>query len=184
LSHTEDLEIIELILHQGKPDEGFRLLVKKYKERIYRVVRGMIFSHEDANDISQEIFIKIYHNLNKFQGEAKLYTWIYRICINECLTFLRKQKRNRVESTDPSEMPLHNAVTSQMDGEAAEKILWQAIDNLPDKQKLVFKLRYFEEMPYHDMSDILRTSEGALKASYHHAVKKIEKYIDERETRY
>lgn len=174
-----DQHIIDLILLKGKKEEGFRLLLSKYKERVYWHVRRLVLDHEDANDVSQEIFIKIFKNLSSFKGDSGLYTWIYSISVNESLSFLRKNKRRPVGTEDPSVLSASLVADKYFDEQSASRILWNAIELLPDKQKVVFKLKYFDEMPYKEMSEVLSTSEGALKASYHHAVKKIELYIEE-----
>lgn len=178
MTADSDQHIIDLILHRDKREEGFRLLLSKYKERVYWHVRRMVLSHEDANDVTQEIFIKIFKNLSSFKGDSGLYTWIYSISVNESLSFLRKNKRRPAGTEDPEVMGATLVADNYFDEQAADKILWNAIESLPEKQKIVFKLKYFDEMPYREMSAALSTSEGALKASYHHAVKKIELYIE------
>jgi len=179
LIEDSDQHIIDLIGRRDRMEEGFRLLLSKYKERVYWHVRRMVLSHEDANDVSQEIFIKIFKNLRNFKGDSGLYTWIYSISVNESLSFLRKKKTRPMSSEDPGTMSTSLIADKYFDEQAASRILWNAIESLPEKQKIVFKLKYFDEMPYRDMSETLQTSEGALKASYHHAVKKIENYIHE-----
>lgn len=139
----------------------------------------MVTTHEDADDVVQNTFIKVFRNLDKFKRDSKLYTWIYRIATNESLTFLKKRKKRYSESIDESENNIENSLVadSYFDGNKIQTLLQKAIIALPDKQKAVFNLRYYEEMPYNDMSEIMETSVGALKASYHHAVKKIEQFI-------
>lgn len=175
----DDREIIDLILLDRNKDQGFRMLVNKYKERIYWHVRRMVGNHEDADDICQEVFIKIFKNLSSYKGDAALFTWIYRISLNECLGFLRKRKWSHVE-LEQSEVSRWST-DRYFNGEDALKLLWDAILELPPKQRAVFELRYFEEMPYKEMATIFETSEGALKASYHHATNKIEQYIKRNE---
>ncbi len=175
-SPTDD-HILDLILVQKDVDRGFRLLVRKYQERIYWLVRRMVISHEDANDLCQEIFVKIYRHLERFERQAALYTWMYRIATNECLSFLRSRSRKKYEHLDPADFAGQLAADTWFHGEEAEAHLTAAIGTLPDKQRLVFHLRYFDEMPYQEMSRVLDTSEGALKASYHHAMKKVEQYL-------
>lgn len=140
----------------------------------------MVTSHDDANDVVQNTFIKVYKSIEKFNKDSKLYTWMYRIATNESLTFLKKRKKKQTESIDGEEYSLENVLSFDpyFDGNAAEIILQKAILILPDKQKAVFNLRYYDEMSYKDMSESLGTSVGALKASYHHAVKKIEDFIN------
>lgn len=139
----------------------------------------MVTTHEDADDVVQNTFIKVFKNLDKFKGNSKLYTWIYRIATNESLTFLKNRKRRHSESIDDTEYTIENNLVADeyFDANNAQLILQKAIIALPEKQKAVFNLRYYEEMPYNDISEILETSVGALKASYHHAVKKIEEFI-------
>lgn len=161
--------------------KAFARLVSEYSERIYWQIRKMVLSHDDANDILQDVFIKAWSNLENFRGEAKLTTWLYRIAINESITFLNKKRIQNNISIDDDNIFLLNTIESDeyFDGDEAQKLLQKAILTLPDKQRLVFQMKYFEEMKYEDMSEILGTSVGALKASYHHAVKKIEKILGE-----
>jgi RNA polymerase sigma-70 factor (ECF subfamily) len=139
----------------------------------------MVVDHDDANDILQNVFIKVWKNLNNFREDSQLYTWLFRIATNECLTFIDQKKRRSLVSIDSESVYLINKIQAEK-GFDANKLEWKlqvAIQKLPEKQKLVFMLRYYEEMPYEKMSSVLETSEGALKASYHHAVKKIEDFI-------
>ena len=139
----------------------------------------MVVDHDDANDILQNVFIKVWKNLNNFREDSQLYTWLFRIATNECLTFIDQKKRRALVSIDSESVYLINKIKAEK-GFDANKLEWKlqvAIQKLPEKQKLVFMLRYYEEMPYEKMSSVLETSEGALKASYHHAVKKIEDFI-------
>ena len=172
-----DEQLFELI--QLDKESGFRSLMHQYQEQTYWHIRRMVTTHEDADDVVQNTFIKVFRNLDKFQGNSKLYTWIYRIATNESITFLKNRKKRHSESIDESENAIENSLAADeyFDGNNAQVILQKAIIALPEKQKAVFNLRYFEEMPYSDMSEILETSVGALKASYHHAVKKIEEFI-------
>jgi RNA polymerase sigma-70 factor (ECF subfamily) len=143
---------------------AFNLIIKKYQKKLYSIIRRMLINHDDTDDVLQNTFIKMWHHLDGFKEDAQLYTWLYRIATNESLTFLKK-KRTRffVPMVDVEYKLTQN--------------LQKAILKLPEKQRLVFNMKYFEEMKYEDMSEILGTSVGALKASYHHAVKKIEEYI-------
>lgn len=160
-------------------EQGFRLLMEKYQQRLYWHVRRMVYDHEDANDVIQNCFVKVYRSIGNFERKAKLYTWLYRIATNEAITFLNKKKQKQTETIDGGEQPLAERLRADtyFDGDEVELRLQAAIDGLPDKQKLVFNLRYFDEMSYADMSETLGTSEGALKASFHHAVKKVEAYL-------
>ncbi len=179
---AENLDDNELLLqfkNEATRERAYTAIIKKYQERLYWHVRRMVVGHEDANDVLQNMFIKVWKNLDKFREDSQLYTWMYRIATNESLTFLEKAKKRQSISIDDDESPIMNKLESdtEYDGNKVEWKLQQAIQRLPDKQKAVFNLRYFEEMPYEEMSRVLETSEGALKASYHHAVKKIEDFI-------
>ncbi len=139
----------------------------------------MVTLHDDANDVLQNTFIKVYKNIGKFNRDSKIYTWIYRIATNESITFLNRKKKKRTEAIDGDENSIEYSLRADtfFDGNEAELALQKAILQLPEKQKTVFNLRYYDEMSYKDMSEMLETSVGALKASYHHAVKKIENYV-------
>ena len=152
------------------------MLMAQYRERLYWHIRRMVQVHEDANDVLQNTFIKVYRGVLQFEGKSKLYTWLYRIATNEALTHLQSQARHQSTSLDDSEGFLANRLKADewFDGDAVQVKLQVAIAQLPDKQKQVFNLRYYQEMPYEEMSQLLNTSVGALKASFHHAVKKIE----------
>lgn len=172
-----DVQLLELI--ELNKESGFRSLMHQYQEQTYWHIRRMVTTHEDADDVVQNTFIKVFKNLDKFKGDSKLYTWIYRIATNESLTYLKNRKKRHSESIDETENNIENKLVADayFDGDSIQLLLQKAIIGLPDKQKAVFNLRYYEEMPYRDMSEILETSVGALKASYHHAVKKIEEFI-------
>lgn len=160
-------------------EKGYRLLLDKYQDRIYGLVKRMVTDSDDAEDVVQNTFIKVFRNIGSFEGKSQFFTWLYRIASNESITFLQQKSRKLVSSLDASdswEMQKMRA-DELVDGEEIRQKLDRAIQQLPDKQKMVFNLRYFEEMSYEEMSEILETSVGALKASYHHAVKKIEQYI-------
>lgn len=160
-------------------EAAFTAIMAKYQERLYWHIRRMVISHADADDRLQNVFIKVWNHLGDFQEHAQLYTWLYRIATNECLSFLQQQKRRSTTPLDEPEGGLADKLKAEP-GFDAGKLEWQlqeAILQLPEKQRMVFNLRYYEEMPYQEMSRILSTSEGALKASYHHAVKKIVSYI-------
>lgn len=160
-------------------ERGLKLLMDRYQAPLYQHLRRMVTDHDDANDLLQNCFIKAYRNIGQFEGKAKLYTWLYRIASNEAITFLNNRKRRAVDSIDENNL-LGNSLKADtlMDGELLQVQLQQAMETLPQKQKLVFTLRYYDELPYEDMSKVLHTSVGALKASYHHAVKKIEHFFN------
>ncbi len=141
----------------------------------------MVYSHEDANDILQDVFIKAWLNIDNFRGDAKLSTWLYKIAINESITFINRSKAKHNLSIDDADSFLLEKLEGDefFDGDEAQLLLQQAIVTLPEKQRLVFQMKYFNEMKYDEMSDILGTSVGALKASYHHAVKKVERFLKE-----
>jgi len=159
-------------------EASFTKLVRKYQERLYWHIRRMVIEHEDTNDILQNVFIKVWKNLGEFREESNLYTWLYRIGTNEALSWMEQQKRRAAVSLDGDNV-FSERIQAQKDFNP-NKIEWklqQAIQTLPEKQRIVFNLRYYDEMPYEDMSEILGTSAGALKASYHHAVKKVEAFL-------
>jgi len=156
-------------------EKGFRILVKEYQERMYWTIRRIIQDHDDANDVLQNAFIKAYRGIDRFKGESGLYTWLHRIAINESLTFLKRRKREnnfRVSINNG-----HEISDPHLDAEGTLNQLRKALILLPEKQRIVFNLRYYEEMKYAEMSKLLNTSEGALKASFHHAVKKLKEYL-------
>lgn len=160
---------------------AFAVIVKKYSSKIYWHIRNMVLSHEDADDLVQETFIKAWNNLDKFRGDAQISTWLYRIAINETLTFLRKSRKETVSLSDcEAEVAEAIAGDSYFNGDRADALFREAVSRLPNKQRLAFNMKYFEEMTYEEMSNILDTSVGALKASYHIAVKKIEQFISEK----
>jgi len=177
--HLEDRELLLQFNDPLTKERGFTAIIKKYQERLYWHIRRMVVQHEDANDVLQNMFIKVWNGLSNFREDSQLYTWMYRIATNECLTFLEQQKKRASVSLSNEE----NGLSSQLKADKnfdSNKIEWKlqlAMQRLPDKQRAVFNLRYYDEMPYEEMSRVLETSEGALKASYHHAVKKIEDYI-------
>lgn len=174
----EDQIILKLISDPSTRRKGFNLIVEQYQERLYWHIRKMVLVHDDADDVLQNTFIKIWKALDNFRGESKVYTWLYRIATNESLNHIQKNKRKIQNDIDASEADYIMLQSDPyFDGEEAEMRLWKAIESLPEKQKVVFKLKYFEEMKYDDMSEVLGTSTGALKASYHHAVNKIKEFL-------
>lgn len=172
-------EVLALLQQEHTQKEAFSRIVDQYSEQLYWQIRRMVLSHEDANDLLQNTFIKAWTNIDYFRAEAKLSTWLYRIALNECLTFLNKQRASSLLSIDEPEA---DAVTKlegdpYFSGDEAQLLLQKALLTLPEKQRMVFNLKYYQEMKYEEMSDTLGTSVGALKASYHHAVKKIENFL-------
>src|SRR5690554_2717187 len=180
----EDALILEKFTDPSTREEGFTLLLKKYQQRIYWHIRRMVIDHDDADDLVQDVFIKVWNNLGKFREDAQLYTWIYRIATNECITFLNKKKQKQTMSLDDdSSAYLSETLTGSayFDGNAAQQKLQDALLTLPDKQRLVLNMKYFEDLKYEEISEILGTTVGGLKASYHLAVKKIEQYFKSRD---
>jgi RNA polymerase sigma-70 factor (ECF subfamily) len=175
----EDKELLLQFIDPATKERGFTAIIKKYQEKLYWHIRRMVVEHDDANDILQNMFIKVWKGLENFREDSQLYTWMYRIATNECLSFLEQQKKRKTVSLSNEETGLSNQLKADknFDINKAEWKLQLAMQQLPEKQKAVFNLRYYDEMPYEEMSRVLETSEGALKASYHHAVKKIEDYI-------
>ena len=159
--------------------EGFRDLLSLYKERLYWHLRNMVKDHQDADDILQNTFIKIYNNIDKFKGESKLYSWMYRIATNEAITFLNKKAKGLQLSSEELQNSLIDNLKSDVyfEGDEIQLKLQKAIASLPQKQQQVFNMKYFQELKYREMAEILETSEGALKASYHIAAKKIEEFL-------
>ena len=160
-------------------EASFTRLVRKYQERLYWHIRRMVIDHEDTNDILQNVFIKVWKNLGEFREESNLYTWLYRIGTNEALTWIEQKKRRTSVSMSDNEDLFSERLVAQKDFDP-NKIEWklqQAIQTLPEKQRIVFNLRYYDEMPYEEMAGVLGTSVGALKASFHHAVKKVEAFL-------
>ena len=180
MNNYNEKEIIALLQEPTRQREAFECIVKEYSEQLYWQIRRLVFSHEDANDILQNTFIKAWTNIEYFRGDAKMSTWLYRIALNESLTFLNKQRAANQLSIDEADKELLNKLESDIyfDGDDTQKIFLQAIHALPEKQQIVFNLKYFKEMKYEEISEIVGTSIGALKASYHHAVKKIEAFLE------
>lgn len=176
---TDETLLIEQLKSVQTKDKAFRELITLYKERLYWHIRKIVISHDDADDVLQNTFIKVFKNIDKFNQESKLFSWMYRIATNESITFINKRAKKR--SLDISDYQQELATTLASDdfftGDEIQVILQKAIATLPQKQQLVFNMKYFDEIKYDEMSEILETSVGALKASYFHAVKKIELYI-------
>ena len=176
------MEDKELLLKLRTPDTrnyGFNMLVRAYQQKVYWLVRKMVIDHDDADDLTQEVFIKIHKAIDNFREDSQLYTWIFRIATNECLTFLNKKKRRFFLPLEDVSKELSAKIDSApyLTGDDIQKKLQKALLTLPDKQRLVFNMKYYDDLPYEDISQITKTSVGALKASYHHAVKKIENYL-------
>lgn len=172
--------IIEKIRKEDTRNYGFNLLIREYQERVYWHVRKMVIDHDDADDLTQEIFVKVWKNLGSFREDAKLFTWIYRIATNECLTFLKKKKRRFFVPIHDVEGELNEKLESspELSGDEVQMKLQKALLKLPDKQRMVFNMKYFDDMKFKDIAEITGTSVGGLKANYHHAVKKIEDILN------
>jgi RNA polymerase sigma-70 factor (ECF subfamily) len=175
----DDKELLYLFKDPVTKESAFTAILKKYQEKLYWHIRRMVIDHDDANDVLQNMFIKVWKGLENFREDSQLYTWLYRIATNESLTFLEQQKKRASTSLSDVENGLENRLKADTNFDA-NRLEWKlqlAIQKLPEKQRVVFNLRYYDEMPYEEMSRVLDTSEGALKASYHHAAKKIEEFI-------
>ena len=176
---VDDAEILAKFQNEKTRNEAFNLLLKKYQQKIYWHVRRMVINHDDADDVTQDVFIKIWKSLATFRNDAQLYTWMYRIATNESITFLNKRKHQNNIPLDDVSYELADSLTdsSYFNGDKAQLKLQQALLTLPEKQRLVFNMKYFDDMKYEEMSEVLGTSVGALKASFHLAVKKIEAHL-------
>lgn len=177
----DDKDLLAKIKEPETMNYGFNLLVRKYQQKIYWHVRKMVIVHDDANDLVQEIFMKVWKNIGTFREDAQLYTWIYKIATNECLNFLRKKKNKFFLPIHDVQHELSQKLDNahDIDGDKIQLKLQKALLTLPDKQRIVFNMKYFDEMKYEDIAKITDTSIGGLKANYHHAIKKIEAYLKE-----
>lgn len=180
---TDEQLLIQQLLDPQTQRRAFERVVRDYSEPLYWQVRRIVLTHEDANDVMQNVFIKAWTHLDDFRRDSKLSTWLYRIAINESIDFMRRQKKMDMVSSDDVESGIANMLMADdyFDGDATEAQLQEAIAKLPDVQRTVFTLRYYEDMKYSEISKILKTSEGALKASYHIAVKKISEFFKQRD---
>lgn len=175
----DEKEFIQQLLDPKMQNEAFQQLLRTYQKPLYNHIRNIVLNHDDTDDVLQNTFIKVFQNLKNFKGESKLFSWMYRIATNEALTFLnQKAKKSGISSETLQNKTIDNLKADvYFDGNDIQIALHKAIANLPEKQQLVFKMKYFEELKYEEISEILGTSVGALKASYHHAVKKIESLL-------
>src|ERR1700754_4118341 len=176
---VDDAEILRKFQDEKTRNEAFNLLLKKYQQKLYWHIRRMVVDHDDADDLIQDTFIKVWKNLPGFRSDAQLYTWMYRIATNECITFLNKKKqKNNIPLDDVAyELADTLADSSYFNGDQAQLKLQEALLTLPEKQRLIFNMKYYDDMKYEEISDVLGTSVGALKASFHLAVKKIEAFL-------
>tara|TARA_B100001146_G_scaffold218326_1_gene223917 strand:+ start:28183 stop:28737 length:555 start_codon:yes stop_codon:yes gene_type:complete len=179
-------EFIHALQSNATKEEAFRELVSMYSKRLYWHIRGIVLNHDDADDVLQNTFIKVFKNIDAFKGDSKLYTWMYRIATNESLTFLKKKARKQQVSVEEVQQQAISNLESDVyfEGDAAQLLLQKAIATLPEKQQLIFKMKYFGEQTYEELSEILETSVGGLKSSYHLAAKKIEAFVKDHETFY
>jgi RNA polymerase sigma factor (sigma-70 family) len=179
MQELSDREILDQFSQPETRNYAFNLLVRQYQQRLYWHIRKMVIDHDDTDDILQNVFIKAFNGLSNFREDSRIFTWLYRIATNECITFLNnKKKRFFIPMVDVENQLSQNLENdSYFNGDRIQMRLQQAILTLPEKQRLVFNMKYYEDMKYEDMSEILGTSVGALKASYHHAVKKIEEFM-------
>ncbi len=180
MSQIDESRILPLLQNSDTQQKAFSEIVKAYSEKLYWVIRKMVLTHDDANDVLQNTFIKAWMNIEGFKGESKLSTWLYKIAVNESITFLNKQRSHQNISVDDADTFLLSKMESDayFDGDEMQKQFQEALLTLPEKQRLVFNMKYFDEMKYEEISEVLGTSVGALKASYHHAVQKIKDFLD------
>ena len=176
---TDETTLVHQLQNPQFKEQAFRVLVHEYKERLYWHIRKIVISHDDTDDVLQNTFIKVFRGINQFKGDSKLYSWMYRIATNEAITFINKRAKERKVDITEIKQDLVTSLSSDdwFSGDDIQFILQQAIARLPQKQQLVFNMKYFDHLKYDEISDILGTSVGALKASYFHAVKKIEMYV-------
>lgn len=176
---SEEEEFIQQLLNSKTQNEAFQKLLLTYQKPLYNHIRNIVLNHDDTDDVLQNTFVKVFQNLKNFKGESKLFSWMYRIATNEAISFLNiKSKKSGISSQTLQNKAIDNLKADDyFDGNEIQIKLQKAIAKLPEKQQLVFKMKYFEELKYEEISEILGTSVGALKASYHHAVKKIESFV-------
>lgn len=177
----EEKEFIKQLLHPETQNTAFEKLIEDFQRPLYAHIRSIVLNHDDASDVLQNVFIKVFRSLSKFKGESKLFSWVYRIATNESITFInQKAKKNNISNQEYAQREIDNLeADTYFDADAVQLKLQKAIVLLPEKQQLVFKMRYFQDLKYEEISSILGTTVGALKASYHHASKKIEEYMNQ-----
>ena len=176
----EQTLLVHALQNPATQEAGFKILIKEYQQPLYWHIRKIVFNHDDADDVLQNTYIKVFKNIKNFRGESKLFSWMYRIATNEALTFIKQKSRKLGLSINEFNEKQVNQLEADVyfEGDAIALKLQLAVANLPEKQRLVFNLKYYEELKYDEISEILETSVGALKASYHHAVKKIKNELD------
>lgn len=183
MTKTDEQQLMQQLSDPKTQRKAFERVVREYSEQLYWKVRRIVLSHEDADDVMQNVFLKAWTHLDDYHGDSKLSTWLYRIAVNESIDFVRRRKPLTTVSADNQESGIANMLLADnyFDGDETQALLQEAIASLPDVQRMVFNLRYYDEMKYSDISQILHTSEGALKASYHIAVKKISDFFKRRD---
>lgn len=176
----EEKDFIKELIDPRTQNTAFQKLLREYQKPLYQIIRNIVIDHDDAHDVLQNTFIKVFQNISKFKGDSKLFSWVYRIATNEAITFINnKAKRSKLTSAELQSKLVDNLQSDvYFEGDEIQLKLQKALVLLPEKQQLVFKMKYFEELKYEEISEILGTSVGALKASYFHAVKKIEEYLN------
>lgn len=179
MEEISDAEIVQLLTEKNQPDKAMRLLIKKYNSRIYNHIRGILISHDDTHDVAQEVFIKVWQNINSFRGDSGLFTWMYRIATNESLNFIRRNKKHTLFQSETSEQYLTGLLTSEKEisGDEIQMKLQKALIKLPDQQRIVFNMRYFDNIKFKDIAIILKLSEGGAKSNYHIAEKKVKEFL-------
>ena len=182
MSRNDDLQIVSMLRERKTRDEGFRLLMNTYKEKIYWYIRRLVVTHEDAEDILQETFINVYRYAGSFKGESRIYTWLYKIATNECLRHFKKVNR-QIQKVELDEKMVNNFEINDTENEKSILVKFRkAILQLPEKQRIVFNMRYYDEMSYKEMGEVLNSSENALKTNYHYATEKIKACLKEEES--
>lgn len=176
----DEKEFIDQLLHPKTQNQAFEKLIKDFQRPLYSHIRSIVLNHDDTDDVLQNVFIKVFQNLKNFKRESKLFSWVYRIATNESITFInQKAKKNHISSQEHAQQEINNLEADEyFDGNAAQIKLQKAIAALPEKQQLVFRMKYYQELKYEEISAILGTTVGGLKASYFYAVKKIEDYMN------
>jgi len=176
-----EADLVEELKNSNTQSRAFEVLVNTYKKRLYWHIRRIVLNHDDADDVLQNTFVKVFKNIHAFKGDSKLYSWMYRIATNEALSFLKNKSNKRGISNEELQNQLLNNLEADIyfEGDEIQLKLQKAIATLPEKQKLIFNMKYFQELKYEEISEILETSIGGLKASYHIATKKIEAYLKE-----
>lgn len=181
---VEERSLVAALQSDSEKEQAFRTLVSEYKERLYWQIRKIVIDHDDADDVLQNTFIKVFRSIDSFKADSKLYTWMYRIATNEAITFINKKaKRANISSTELKETMIERLESDvYFEGDAIQLKLQKAIARLPEKQQLIFNMKYFDDHTFQQLSEILETSVGGLKSSYHIAVKKITAYLKKDET--